>query len=523
MDEALAPRGPAGWEKLLVDAAVIGGHDRWQRRLRGLDREFELRLKSAERDDETNRDHLARQLEQLRQLEGFALPLIGVLHALPATANWGEWLDHLTRLAGIALRRPEPVLAVLAEFEPMGEVGPASLEEVAEVLGERLRFLRREPPQRRYGRVFVSSIEEARGREFAVVFLPGLAEGLFPQRALEDPLLLDEFRRKLTRPLLLRDDRVDQERSRLRLALAAARERLFASYPRMDVAETRPRVPSFYALELPRAVQGSLPELKEFERRARESAPARLNWPAPSDAADAIDDAEYDLVMLHRALASGSGARYILEVNPHVARSLRARWRRWAGKWTEADGLITRDPAALAALSGHRLSARAWSPSSLQQFAICPYQIALHGIHGLRPRGEPAPIEQMDPLTRGGLFHAVQFALLGELRKRGLLPVNADRLPEALRIADSALDATAAQYEEDLVPAISGVWKSQVEDLRTDLRGWLQHIAVHDDDWGTNTLRVRLRPFSGRRPHDPASTAGRSRFARMRHPPARVD
>jgi ATP-dependent helicase/nuclease subunit B len=505
-DEAPAPRAPLIWEKLLVDAAVIGGRDRWQRRLHGLEREFELRLKTVERDDEARRSHLERQLDQLRQFESFALPLIDAMDALPAAAHWREWLDRLTSVARLALRRPEPVLTVLAEFEPMSEVGPASLEEVAEVLGDRLRFLRRDPPQRRYGRVFVASIEEARGREFAVVFLPGLAEGLFPQRALEDPLLLDDYRRELGQTLLLRDGRVEQERLRLRLALAAARDRLIASYPHMDVAESRPRVPSFYALELPRAAQGSLPELKKFEQLAREAAPARLNWPAPPDAADAIDDAEYDLVMLGRALAEGSSGRYVLEVNPHVARSLRARWARWEPKWREADGLITKDPAALAALAEHRLSARAWSPSSLQQFAICPYKFTLHGIHGLRPREEPAPLEQMDPLTRGGLFHAVQFALLGELRKQELLPVNAERLPEVLRIADRWLDHIAAQYEEDLVPAIPGVWKSEIEDLRTDLRGWLQHIAVHDDDWEPIHFEFAfgLSPAEG---HDPASTA----------------
>ncbi len=244
-DETLVPRAPSGWEKLLVDAAVIGGRDRWQRRLQGLENEFELRLESLERDDDPRRHYLVRQLDQLRQLGRFALPLIDVLHGLPRTANWKDWLDHLTRLAQVALRRPEPVLAVLAEFEPMGEVGPVTVEEVAEVLSDRLRFLRREPPQRRYGRVFIGSIDEARGREFAVVFLPGLAEGLFPQRALEDPLLLDEFRRVVDEHLPLRDDRVEQERLRLRLAVAAARDRLVASYPRMDVAAARPRVPSF--------------------------------------------------------------------------------------------------------------------------------------------------------------------------------------------------------------------------------------------------------------------------------------
>ena len=281
IDEAAAVRAPAAWEKLLVDAAVIGGRDRWERRLRGLAREFELQLETLERDDDSRRQHLARRLHQLLQLATFALPLIEALARLPKSARWKEWIGELSALARVALRRPDGVLAVLAEFEPMGDVGPAGIEEVAEVLSDRLRFLRRDPPRRRYGSVFVGSIDEARGREFGVVFLPGLAEGLFPVRALEDPLLLDQFRRATDASLLLRDDRALQERMRLHIAVAAAGEKLIASYPRMDVAEARPRVPSFYALELPRAVEGRLPELKEFERQAREAAPARLNWPAP--------------------------------------------------------------------------------------------------------------------------------------------------------------------------------------------------------------------------------------------------
>jgi ATP-dependent helicase/nuclease subunit B len=491
VDETQVVRAPAAWEKLLVDASVIGGRDRWQRRLRGLEREYELRLTVVERDDESRREYVARKLEQLRQLESFALPLIDILDALPVEALWGEWIVKLRELAHAALRKPEPVLAMLAEFEPMGDIGPVTLEEVAEVLSDRLRFLRVDPPERRYGHVFIASIDEARGREFDVVFLPGLAEGIFPQRALEDPLLLDDYRRELG-ALLLRDDRVDQERARLKLAVGAASRRLIASYPRMDVAEARPRVPSFYALELPRAAGGKLPELKTFEQAAASAAPARLNWPAPGGSVDAIDDLEYDLVALRRILdvardrtpeQSGS-ARYLMEVNPRLARSLRARFWRWQrSKWAEADGLITHNADTLAVLAEHRLTARAWSPSSLQQFAACPYRFALHGIYGLRPREDASPIEQMDPMTRGGLFHAIQFAVLTELQSRSMLPVRSDALPQTLHVADDVLNETAARYKEELAPAIERVWNTEIEDLRTDLRGWLQHVAVNDDDW----------------------------------------
>ncbi len=494
---------PSAWERLLVDAAVIGGSDRWERRLRGLERELELHLDALEREeDEGSRRHAARQLEQLRQFEHFALPLIETLDSLPEKGLWKDWLESLEALARRALRNPEGVLSVLAEFEPMGEVGPASLEEVGDVLGERLGFLRRDPPDRRYGRVLVCSIEESRGQEFEVVFLPGLAEGLFPQKALEDPLLLDVFRKIVDENLTLRHHRVDQERVRLRLAVGAANEKLVVSYPRMDVSEARPRVPSFYALELPRAIQGSLPELKKFEERTREAAPARLNWPAPGFASDAIDDAEYDLVALH----GKQSAQYLMQANDRLARSLRARWYRWESRsWRESDGLISGDARTLEALGRHRLAARAWSPSALQRFAVCPYQFALSGIYGLRPRESPAPLEQMDPLTRGALFHAVQFRLLGELKRAELLPVNVDRLPAALLLADRVLDQVAAEFADQLAPAIERVWNTEIEDLRTDLRGWLQHIAVNDDEWVPVHFEFAfgLRERTGR---DPASS-----------------
>jgi len=265
-------------------------------------------------------------------------------------------------------------------------------------------------------------------------------------------------------------------------------------------------VPSFYALELPRAIDGHLPNLKEFEERARAGAEARINWPAPANTADAIDDSEFDLVVLGR---EEKAAHYLVEVSATLARSLRGRWKRWNPKWWDADGLIVSNADALAALAAHRLTARAWSPSALQKFAECPYQFALHGIFGLRPRGEAEALEQLDPLTRGALFHAAQFHALGDLKKSQLLPVTPGNLKLALQHLDTALDTVAAEYREKLAPAIDRVWRTGVEDLRTDLRGWLQHVAVDatEKDAGWEPLHFEFAfglPPSAER--DPAST-----------------
>lgn len=469
---------PLAWEKLLVDAAVIGGYERWARRLNGLANEFRIQIESLRAEEHAERERIERDLERLSNLERFALPLIEDLHALPAQASWGEWIDVLARLAARALANPDSVTAVLSELLPMSEVGPADLNEVRNVLADRLRFLRRERPHRRYGRVFVGSIDEARGRAFETVFLPGLAEGLFPKRANEDPLLLDHLRREVSNALPTRADRAGEERMLLRVAAASARARFIASYPSMDLAQGRPRVPSFYALEIARAIEGCVPALKPFETRLSEHAEARLVWPAPKSAADAIDDAEYDLAWLASHRDENGSARYLLDANGHLARSLRARWKRWEKKWTSADGFVDPDEAARSILAEQRLDERDYSPSALQNFASCPYRFVLSGILHLRERQDPVAIEQLDPLTRGAIVHEVQREFLRWYKQNPATDqdVLLARLNDVLeRVADS--------YAERIAPAIPRVWTSEVEDLRTDLRGWVAEWMRQSAEW----------------------------------------
>ncbi len=501
---------PAGWERLLVDASVIGGGpERWRQRLAGLREELTVQLAEAERAGEERAEAIRRQLERLAPLERFAPPVIEELWKLPRRAPWGDWLDALGALAALALRRPEPVHEVLHELAPMANVGPVALDEVSLVLAPRLRMLRREPPASRYGRVWVGTIEEARGRAFDTVFLPGLAEGMFPRRLFEDPLLLDADRAALSPALALREQRVFEERQLLRTAAAAAGRKFIASYPRLELAQARPRVPSFYAVELPRAAAGRLPELRTFEREARSAAPARLNWPAPRDPAAAVDDAEFDLAALGAltlpgALAVKGAAHYLVDASQPLARNLRTRWRRWQKHWSAADGLVDPGAAEREILAAHRLAARPYSASALQQFAGCPYRFLLHAIHGLRLREAPAALERMDPLTRGSLFHAVQFALLTRLRAAGLLPLNPWHRERVLALADAELDRAAEELAGKLVPALPRVWRSQIEDLRTDLRGWLLEVMQLDADWTPAHFELAFG-LAHREDADPAS------------------
>lgn len=430
---------PAGWERLLVDASVIGGKDRWERRLAGLRSEALERYAKAEDDEE--RERLNRRIEQIEALKKFALPLIGHLAALPVSCTWGEWIAALSDLAEATLKAPERVLELLTELEPMSGIGPVAIGQVLLVLGPRLNALRVAERATRFGRVWVGGIEEARGMSFRRVFVPGVNEGLFPRPPSEDPLLPGEPR--------------GDDRELLRIAAACASERFSISFSRVDLLTGRERVPSFFAFEAWRASGAPELEVREFEARARVATATRIGWPAPRDPQEAIDDAEFDLATLEPR-TEGAGL-YLKQLPGRAVNSLRARWARWDPKrWRPADGLVV-DEIGSDLMKPYGLKRRAWSPSILEQYARCPYRFALRGIYGLSEAERPGTLERMDPSTRGMIYHEAQAELL-----QGSL--------------DPVLDAVAARYAEKLAPAIPEIWRREVEAIRADLRGWLQQV-----------------------------------------------
>src|SRR5262249_3730346 len=213
--------------------------------------------------------------------------------------------------------------------------------------------------------------------------------------------------------------------------------------------------PSFYAMEVQRALTGSIPDPQTLEREAEDAGGAHLAWPAPDDPARAIDPVEHDLASLGTLLRHGGAeargrARYLLELNDRLARSLRSRWARWQPRFTPYDGIVRVSEGSRDLLLASRLSARAYSVSALQRFAVCPYQFYLSAICRLAPRQEIAPLERLDPLTRGSLFHEVQAEGPRALQPAGQLPVTRDGLAAARDVLEATLGRRAVGYLGDV-------------------------------------------------------------------------
>ena len=67
--------------------------------------------------------------------------------------------------------------------------------------------------------------------------------------------------------------------------------------------------------------------------------------------------------------------------------------------------------------------ARPYSLSALQQYSVCPYRFLLSAIYRLAPREEVSPLQRLDPLTKGNVFHRIQAEFLRQLREEGRLPI----------------------------------------------------------------------------------------------------
>ncbi len=227
----------------------------------------------------------------------------------------------------------------------------------------------------------------------------------------------------------------------------------------------------------------------------------------------AIDAAEFDLAFLADSLrreatdgeVQGSG-RYLVQVNPALARSLRTRYLRGKpGHFTTADGFLEASAAARAILAQHRLESRPYSVTALEKYSACPYRFYLNAILRIRPRETVEAVTHLDPLTKGSILHAAQFEISKRLEEAGFLPLRPGNLGEALQLFEIVFDEVEERFEEDLAPAIGRIWKDELERIRFDLRGWLRREAASDDGFVPyrREFTFGMRPTG---PADPAST-----------------
>jgi CRISPR/Cas system-associated exonuclease Cas4 (RecB family) len=101
-------------------------------------------------------------------------------------------------------------------------------------------------------------------------------------------------------------------------------------------------------------------------------------------------------------------------------------------------------------------------------------------MYRLEPMVEPEPLQRIDPLTKGSLFHEVVAEFFRSLQQRNL-SIRTTPIDRVLETLNETLTQVAAKYAELLAPAVDRVWQDEIASMRTDLHIWARDLASRSE------------------------------------------
>jgi ATP-dependent helicase/nuclease subunit B len=381
--------------------------------------------------------------------------------------------DELDGAAKLAL---ETLFREIAELPTASEAA----EDAAERLREAVRELAVMADRPRAGRLHVAAFDTGGHSGRRRTFLVGLDETRHPGRDLEDPVLLDEERRKineaLAKPLLgMERERPRQKTRALQGCVARLRGSLTASYSRFDIrnlSQAGEPSPSPFFLELYRARAGR-PEADYGEMLA-ELGETRGFVPPVSDA---LDETEWWLAELRRqGIAPGAASAAVRARYPWLGDGRAAADARSSDAFTHWDGRLKAPSPEL----DPRRTDRPISASSVQSLAQCPFSYFLRSVLRVEPVDdlERDVTRWLEPRDEGSLLHEVFREFLEGITRKGEKPDTGRHLDEILRIAGARIEA----WRERVPPSSAVAFEAQREAILTACRTFLASESAHCRD-----------------------------------------
>jgi RecB family exonuclease len=331
-------------------------------------------------------------------------------------SEFGRVADELDATARTAL---DALFAELEGLVPLDLTAAAAVERLRDaVAGLSIAADRPRP-----GRVHVAFFRAGGFSGRRHTFLLGLDEGRHPGRDLEDPILLDEERRRindgLPQPLLvLGRERPHEAAAALRACVARLRGRLTASYSSFglrNLSQAGEPAPSPFFLVLYREQSGR-PEADYHDLAG--SLPQAAGF-VPGQG-DALDETEWWLSRLRQPPAIGDSAPAVRACYPWLEDGHRADRARASEEFTIWDGRLGAYSPELDPRSG----GEPFSPSRIQALARCPFAYFVRHVLRVEPPEdlERDPARWLDPMDEGSLLHEVFREFFERITRAGEKP-----------------------------------------------------------------------------------------------------
>jgi ATP-dependent helicase/nuclease subunit B len=302
------------------------------------------------------------------------------------------------------------------------------------------------------------------------LFVVGLDDGRFPGAGLQDPVLLDSERRRLSADLPTAAGRLRDKLDGFARLLARHRGTVTLSYSCTNLRDDRETFPSPVVLSAYRILSGNV-EGDQSDLLAWLSPPASF---APARSEGCLDGTEWWLWQLCGPERPAGADGLVAACFPHLGRGFKAARQRAGDALTAFDGLVPEagwDHDPLAA-DGPVMSAR-----RLETIGRCPRAYFFQYLLKLEPPQELAldPTRWLDPLAFGALLHEVFEQFYTEL-------LSQDRAPEFTRDwprLTEVLDERVAVYRRRFPSPSESVFRRQYRELQQTARLFLLEEEDH--------------------------------------------
>lgn len=335
------------------------------------------------------------------------------------------------------------------------------------------------------GRVLIASVTQARGAPKPYIFLGGLLESEFPQRAPLDPLLTaDERARLRAENIPLADLQTRDETTLFYEAVALARARLELFYPYLDDA-ANPLYPSPYLdsvqqlftdVNTQRVRVNAIPAI-ETAASAQELAVALASAPAAPRAAE-IERAFWEISRAWR--------------HSRAAFEIEAR-RESLAACDEYSGVM-RDEKLKQHFAEKFAPAYAWSATQLNEWGACGFRFFARRVLNLQEWAEP--VEGMERQQLGAVYHNILQEAFDAYAAQKLIVTTA-----TLERAQTILDACAARVLDDAPQRFAfrarAWWEQERQEITRRLHHLLRSEAERNDKHPAQPFKTEM-PFDVR-------------------------
>ena len=488
---------PSQWDLISRQAGIVEGANQWEQKVAA----FIAQGKSLEPEEEEESGILRSEAECL---QAFLKEFFPALAPFPKSSSWGFMVEATLRLVETFFTEGEDRIALcqtLRELEALDALGRGvQLRQFQEILSGALDGKVLRVGFFQMGGVCISDLMPARGLSFRAVFLPGLVERAFPAPPRQDPLLLDHERKEINQALgeggriPLKRFRFQEERLLFTLALSSAREKLILSYPHLDPSSSRERIPSSFLLRVAEALSG-----KGMDYSGLEALPQYRRVPlsrlSPEDPGQCVDEEEFDLGQVGKALKSGAQGEvaYLKSLFPGFNRAEKLARLRWGFRvFTEYDGCLKSSRALDRLHERFALSGRTLSATKLETYASCPFKYFLSEVLGFQFVPSPEEIRRIHPLDRGKVVHEILHQFYRDAPKRNLGALIPESFAAYWQTMHEVATGVFTAAERRGLTGASLLWDLDRQEILEDLRGFLQRELADPEEMIPSQFEVRF-------------------------------